>query len=513
VCEGLPFRVSDSAPEPSEAYERLAERAERAGGLETIDNLLFWDQQVMMPPGGTPGRSMQRGLLSTLQHEAYVGDDVASWLEAIEDTDLTDDQSAVVREVRREHERRSAVPQSLAERRSEVISEANEAWEAARENDEFETFAPYLDELVELTREKAAAIDPDREPFAVILGEYEPYLDVETVESVFDDLREELVPLLAEIRESDADPGGAFADAAPYDTDAQMALSEDALSFVGCDWDRARLDTATHPFSFGNRHDMRITTRFDESSPVTGLMSSLHEYGHASYEHGLDPEAFPGALGQSRSHGIHESQSRFWENHGGRTRTYWVDFHPTVRDHFPGLEDVSAEEAYAAANTVNEANLIRVDADEVSYHLHVLIRFEIERDLLNGDLDVAAVPAVWNDKYESYLGIRPETDTEGCLQDIHWSIGRIGSFQGYTLGTMFAAQLTDALEEDFGEDIESLVADRRFDDLRDWMGEHVHRHGKRYPTDELVEVATGEELTADYYLDYVTAKYEDLYDL
>ena len=181
--------MSDSALEPSEAYERLAERAERAGGLETIDNLLFWDQQVMMPPGGTPGRSMQRGLLSTLQHEAYVGDDVASWLSTVDGAELSDDESAVVREVRQEHERRSAVPQSLEERRSETISEANEAWEDARENDDFDSFAPYLDELVELTREKAAAIDPDREPFAVILGEYEPYLDVATVESVFDDLR------------------------------------------------------------------------------------------------------------------------------------------------------------------------------------------------------------------------------------------------------------------------------------------------------------------------------------
>ncbi|MFW5911293.1 MAG: carboxypeptidase M32 [Halolamina sp.] len=505
--------MSESSTGAAAAYERLAERAERAGGLETIDNLLFWDQQVMMPPGGTPGRSMQRGLVSTLQHEAYVGDDVASWLDAVDGAELDADQSAVVREVRREHERRAAVPQSLEERRSEVVSEANEAWEDARENDDFETFAPYLSELLELTREKAAAIDPDREPFAVILGEYEPYLDVGTVESVFDDLRRELVPLLAEIRASDVDPGGAFAAAAPYDVDAQMALSEAALSFVGCDWDRARLDTATHPFSFGNRHDMRITTRFDESSPVTGLMSSLHEYGHASYEHGLDPDRFPGPLGQSRSHGIHESQSRFWENHVGRTETFWRAFLPTVRDQFPALEDVTPEAAYGAANQVNESNLIRVDADEVSYHLHVLIRFEIERDLLNGDLAVEDVPAVWNDKYEEYLGIRPAGDSDGCLQDIHWSIGRIGSFQGYTLGTMFAAQLTDAMAEELGEDIESLIADRRFDDMRAWMGEQVHRHGKRYPTDELVEVATGEPLTAAYYLDYAIEKYEALYDL
>ena len=502
-----------SETNPGEAYTHLHERAERVGGLETIDNLLFWDQQVMMPEGGTPGRSMQRGLVSSLQHEALVGDDVAGWLDAVADADLDADQRAVVREVRREHERKAAIPRELEERRNEVVSEANDAWEEARETDDWEAFAPYLEELVDLTREQAEHIDPDAEPFDVILGEYEPYLDVADVEAVFEDLKETLVPLIDDIRESDVDPGGAIAAKGPYDEEAQMALSEDALSFVGCDWNRARLETATHPFSFGNRHDMRITTRFHDDSIVGGLSSSLHEYGHASYEHGLDEEAFPGPLGQSRSHGIHESQSRFWENHVGRTEAFWEQFLPTVRERFPQLSELSPSEAYEAANQVNEENFIRVEADEVTYHLHVLVRFEIERALVNGDLDVQDVPQVWNDKYEQYLGIRPETDTAGCLQDIHWSVGRIGSFQGYTLGTVLSAQLTHALEDDLGESVERIVADRRFDDLRVWMGEHVHQHGKRYETDELVAVATGEPLTAEYFLDYVTEKYEELYEL
>jgi carboxypeptidase Taq len=505
--------MADTTLNPEEAYERLHDRAERVGGLETIDNLLFWDQQVMMPSGGTPGRSMQRGLISSLQHEAFIGDDVAGWLDAVANGDLSEDQQAVVREVRREHERRSSVPQELEERRNSVISEANDAWEQARDTDDWETFAPYLEELVDLTRKQAEHIDPEAEPFDVILGEYEPYLDVDHVEAVFEDLRATLVPLIEDIRESDADPGGVFVEHGPYDEEAQMALSEDALSFVGCDWDRARLDTTTHPFSYGNRHDMRITTRFHEDSIVGGLSSSLHEYGHASYELGLDEDAFPGPLGQSRSHGIHESQSRFWENHVGRTEAFWEQFLPIVCEQFPQLSEVTPREAYEAANQVTEENFIRVAADEVTYHLHVLVRFEIERALVNGDLDVADVPAVWNDKYEEYLGIRPETDTEGCLQDIHWSIGRIGSFQGYTLGTVFAAQLTNAMEAELGESVEMLVADRRFDDMRDWMGENVHDHGKRYETDELVIQATGEELTAEYFLDYLTEKYADLYDL
>jgi len=502
--------MSDSEPA---AYRRLHERAERVGGLETIDNLLFWDQQVMMPSGGTPGRSMQRGLVSSLQHEALVGDDVAGWLEAVADADLSADQQAVVREVRREHERKAAVDRELIEETNTVVSEANDAWEEAKAEDEFGTFAPYLEEIVELRREYADQIDPDAEPFAVILGEYEPYVGVDTVESVLDELRERLVPLIEEIRASDVDPGGAFVEHGPYDEDRQFALSEDALSFVGCDWDRARLDTSPHPFSYGNRYDMRITTRFHSHSPIDGLMSSLHEYGHATYEQGLPEDGFPGPLGQSRSHSIHESQSRFWENHVGRSRAFWEQFLPVVRKHFPRLSELTPEDAYRAANQVYEDNLTRVEADEVTYHLHIVVRFEIERALLNGDLDVEDVPAAWNDKMEQYLGIRPDTDSEGCLQDIHWSIGRIGTFQGYTLGTVFSAQLQAAMEEDLGTSLEELVADARYSDMREWLGEAVHQHGKRYRTDELATVATGEPLTATYFLERIESKYSELYEL
>ena len=497
----------------SAAYERLYERAERVGGLETIDNLLFWDQQVMMPSGGTPGRSMQRGLVSSLQHEALVGDDVAGWLDEVADADLTADQQAVVREVRREHERKAAVDRALIEETNSVISEANDAWENAKANDEFETFAPYLEEIVDLKREYATQIDPDAEPFAVILEEYEPYVGVDTVERVLENLRERLVPLIEEIRASEIDLGGAFTDHGPYDEQRQFDLSEDILSFVGCDWDRARLDTSPHPFSYGNRYDMRITTRFHSHSPIDGLMSSLHEYGHASYEQGLPEDGFPGPLGQSRSHSIHESQSRFWENHVGRSRAFWEACLPIVQKHFPRLSGLAPEAAYRAANQVYEDNLTRVEADEVTYHLHIIVRFEIERALLNGDLEVEDVPQVWKDKYEQYLGVRPETDTEGCLQDIHWSIGRIGTFQGYTLGTVFSAQLQAAMEEALDTTLEELVTDARYDEMREWLGEAVHQHGKRYRTDELATVATGEPLTAEYFLDRIESKYRGLYEL
>lgn len=497
----------------SSAYSRLSERAERVGGLETIDNLLFWDQQVMMPSGGTPGRSMQRGLISSLQHEALVGDDISRWLNEVDESELSEDQQAVVREVHREHERKAAVDRSLIEETNAVISEANEAWEEAKAEDEFDIFAPCLEELVELKREYAHQIDPEAEPFAVILEEYEPHVGIDTAESILTELRERLVSLIEKIRASDVTLDDAFSEYGPFEQDRQLELSKDILSFVGCDWNHARLDTSPHPFSYGNRYDMRITTRFHEHSPITGLMSSLHEYGHATYEQGLPEDGFPGPLGQSRSHSIHESQSRFWENHVGRSQAFWDACLPIVQKHFPQLSELTPEEAYRAANQVYEDNLTRVEADEVTYHLHIVVRFEIERDLLNGDLDVEDVPKVWNDKYEEYLGIRPDTDAEGCLQDIHWSIGRIGTFQGYTLGTVFSAQLQAAMEEEMDATLDELIADARYTDMRDWLENAVHRHGKRYRTDELAAVATGEPLTAEYFLDRIESKYGRLYDL
>lgn len=499
--------------ESAQAYDHLRDRAERVGTLDTIDNLLFWDQQVMMPSGGTPGRSLQRGLISALQHEALTGDEVRRWLDTVDETDLGGDQSAIVREVRREHMRKAAVDQSLIETMNATISEANDAWETAKMNDDFATFAPFLEELVELKRTYANQIDPDSEPFAVILGEYEPYVGVDTVERILTRLRNKLVPLLGDIQNSDVDLGGAFVANGPYNTNRQMDLSTDALSFVQCDWDRARLDTSPHPFSYGNRYDMRITTRFHDQTFLDGLMSSLHEYGHATYEHGLDPAHFPDPLGQSRSHSIHESQSRFWENHIGRSQAFWEEFLPIVQKHFPHLSDISAAQAYEAVNQIYEDNLTRVEADEVTYHLHIIIRFEIERALLNGNLAVEDVPQVWNEKYDEYLGVRPATDRDGCLQDIHWSIGRIGTFQGYTLGSVFSAQLHNAVETALNTTLDNLVRDRRFDAVREWHRENIHQHGKRYPTDELVEVATGEPLTADYFLAYIEEKYTDLYDL
>ncbi|QSG12017.1 Zn-dependent carboxypeptidase, M32 family [Halapricum desulfuricans] len=497
--------------EAPQAYDDLLEAYRRVSNVESAVGVLSWDQQVTMPDGGAPARSRQLSTLSGLKHELLTDDGIADALETLDRSELNDEQRAVVREIRREHERAAAVPQALIEQISAKSSEALEVWESAKADADFSQFAPVLEELVELRREYAAAIDPDRDPYAVLFEDYEPYLGLETAEQVLERLRDELVPLIEAVGDSDVTQPDPFADGT-YSEQAQEDLSREILTRIGYDWDRGRLDTSSHPFTSGNQFDCRVTTRFLEDDPLSALTATVHEFGHAFYNLGLPQEEYGTPLGSSRNLSVHESQSRLWENHVGRSRPFWESIADDVREAFEGVEDIDGETFYRAANRVYDDNLIRVDADELTYHMHIVVRFEIERDLINGDLDVEDVPEVWNDKYEQYLGLRPENDAEGALQDIHWSHGNFGYFPTYTLGSVMAAQLYAAAEDDLGG-LDGSIRAGEFEDLQTWLRENVHHHGARYTTDDLVEVATGESYTADYFLEYVTEKYGDLYEL
>ncbi|WEL21518.1 carboxypeptidase M32 [Halorhabdus sp. BNX81] len=491
-----------------DVYDEFLDHVQQLSYVADAGGLLQWDQQVMMPEGGTPARSKQQSALSTLHHDLLTDDDLGEYLAALEDTSLDPEQQAVVREIRREHERARKVPRDLVERISEATSEALPVWEQARADDDFETYAPVLEELVDLRREYAEAIDPDRDPYAVLFEEFEPHLGLDTAERILGRLRDELVPLIDEIADSEVTQPRPFD--GTYPVDEQEALVRAALEDLGFDWDRGRLDTSSHPFTSGTQFDARITTRFDEAKPLDSLSSTIHEFGHATYALGLPDEQYGTPLGDARDLTVHESQSRLWENHVGRSHAFWEYFMPTVKDHL-GIE-TSAEDAYCAVNRVYDDNPIRVEADELTYHMHIVLRFEIERDLIAGDLDVSEVPAVWNDKMEEYLGIRPDTDAEGCLQDIHWTNGTFGYFPTYSLGSVLAAQLYDAAEAAIGP-IDDAVRAGEFEDLHEWLTQNVHRHGKRYTTDALIEEATGQAYTADHFLEYVTEKYGALYDL
>ena len=402
------------------------------------------------------------------------------------------------------------MPNDLVEKISAASSEAIPAWKQAKAEDDFEQFAPHLEKHVELKRKYAEHIDPDRDPYEVLFEDYEPCLPLDQAEDILADVREVLVSMIADIRESDTELAVDSFEG-EFDEDEQEELVRDALSTLGYPWDRGRLDTAPHPFSSGTQFDARVTTRYDESDPLGSLFSNIHEFGHALYTLGLPDEHYATPLGEDRNLSVHESQSRLWENHVGRSRAFWQHFLSTFTEHFPEV-DASVEEAYEAANQVYDDNLIRVEADELTYHLHIVIRFELERELVSGDLEVEDVPDAWNDKYEEYLGIRPETDSEGCLQDIHWAYGNFGYFPTYSLGSIMAAQLFAAAEEDI-DALDEKIAGGEFGELREWLRENVHQHGRQYETNDLVKRATGEDFAADDFLDYVESKYSELYDL
>jgi len=488
-----------------DAYTELLDHVERHSALEQTQLTLRWDQQVTMPEGGAPARSKQQSAVAAAGHDVITDDEVGRLLDELADADLSEDQAAVVRETRRNYEEAKRVPSDLVEELSETSADAQQVWRQAKAEDDFEQFAPTLATLRDLQCERADHIDPDRDPYRVMFEGFEPALPLDLVEDVFADLRESLPPLIDDLAAADADlvsgPDG------EWDDETQMALNREAAEVIGYDFDRGRLDTSPHPFTSGNQFDCRITTRFNPEEPLDGLTATIHEYGHASYQLGLPQEHYGTPLGQSHME-IHESQSRFWENHVGRTRAFWDFFAPTFNDHLG--TDLTPDELYEAVNQVTPENLIRVYADELTYHMHIILRTEVEKQFVAGEIDVEEIPQVWNDKMAEYLGVRPEHDGEGCLQDIHWTHGFAG-FQSYTVGSVLAAQLDAAMREDLDADVDELIRDGEFEPLLAWMNEHVHSHGRRYPADELVERATGEPLTADYFIDYAERKFGSLY--
>jgi carboxypeptidase Taq len=493
--------------EAPDAYDDLVERVRRIGNVGNAAGLLSWDQQVMMPEAGTPARSQQLSALSAVRHDLLTDDALGALLDEVAG-EVDGERAALVREIRRDRERAVRVPTDLVERISAASSEALPAWREAKEAADFDAFAPHLRELVDLQRRYAEHVDPDRDPYAVLFEEYEPCLSLDHAERILSTLRETISPLVDEIRAADADLAAPFD--GTYPEDAQEAMVRDALDLLGYPWERGRLDTAPHPFSMGTVYDARITTRFNESNPLDALSSTIHEFGHAAYTLGLPEAHYATPLGEARDLSVHESQSRLWENHVGRSRAFLDRFLPAMRDHL-GV-DAPAEAVYEAANRVHADNVVRVEADELTYHLHIVLRFEIERDLIRGDLDVAEVPAVWDEKMDAYLGVTPDDDGEGCLQDVHWAHGNFGYFPTYSLGSAMAAQLYAAADRDL-DDLDASVRAGEFDPLRSWLRENVHRHGKRYETDDLVRRATGEAFTADAFTDYVTDKYGALYDI
>jgi len=506
--------------QPTSKLRQLEAHLAEAADLEAAAAVLSWDQETFMPSGGAAARSRQLSTLQRLAHDAFTRDDVGALLEElapqVEGEDpLASDDAALVRVARRDYERKRKLSSELVARLARASSEAKEAWKAARADDDFDAFAPHLRRLVDLNREKADALGygsgQEATPYDALLDEYEPGARTADVAPLFEQLRDDLVPLVDAI--SDAEPiddaclRGAFA------PDAQQAAGEEVIRAFGYDFQRGRQDRSAHPFTTAfSTGDVRLTTRFDPQFFGTGFFATLHEAGHGLYEQGVAPELEHTPLAEGASLGLHESQSRLWENLVGRSRAFWRGYFPTLTEHFPQqLSDVSGNAFYRAVNKV-EPSLIRVEADEVTYNLHVMLRFEIERALIEDRLAVDDLPERWNAAMDDYLGVTPSSDADGVLQDVHWPMGAFGYFPTYTLGTLMSVQLFRQAQADLG-DLDEQIAQGRFTPLLKWLREHIHRHGRKLQAADLLERVTGETLSAEPWMNYAREKFGALYDI
>lgn len=496
-----------------DAYEKLLEHLRDIGRLRTIEELLGWDQETQMPKNGVRARSEQSALIAGIAHERLVSDELRHMLESA--TAPPDDfvASTNIREARRAVRRAANVPTQLVKDIARTSSLAKQAWTQSREESNFSHFEPLLGKLIDLKKQVAEAIGYEGEPYDALMDEFEPGATAAEIEKLFGGLRDRTVALLARIKSASTGPDSTIL-TRTYPKATQETLSRRMAEALHYDFDAGRCDVSVHPFccTVGGPGDVRITTRYNERFITPSLFGTLHEVGHALYEQGLPPEHLFTPYGDAVSLGIHESQSRLWENFVGRSREFWTCHWDEVRAMFPeALGDVTLDQFYGAVNTV-APSLIRVEADELTYNLHIILRFEIERGLFNGTLQPRDVPAAWNEKMKDTLGIRPDNDKEGCLQDIHWSLGAFGYFPTYALGNLYAAQFCEQAQKDIPDLFQRIAAkDNR--PLLDWLRANIHAHGRRYRAGELVERVTGRPLSIDPLMSYLDEKLTPIYGL
>lgn len=498
-------------------FQELTELLRTAELLGSCGHVLGWDEQTYMPAGGAEHRANQLSLLAGLTHERKVSPRIGELLHDLETSgqlgDPDGDIAANVREARRSYDRATKLPRRLVEEITHTTTLAQQAWVKAKEDASFPVFLPWLEKMIGLKREEAQVIGYGNGiPYDALLDDYEPGMTSAEVAAVFQPLREELVRLVSAIQASSKKAPVDLLEQF-YPVTAQQVFSEGAAKRIGFDFQRGRIDKSAHPFCSGfGPGDCRLTTRYHDHHFPSAFFGVLHEAGHGIYEQGLPTDQYGMPLGNSVSLGIHESQSRMWENFVGRSRSFWDYFFPYAKQAFPGaLSQVSLNDFYFAVNDVRPS-FIRVEADEATYGLHIMLRFELEQKLISGDLQPKDVPSAWNELFTQSFQITPPDDAKGCLQDIHWSGGLLGYFPTYALGNLYAAQFFDAAKKDLG-DLPAQFSKGQFEPLKQWLNENIHRHGRRYPARKLVERVTGKPLSHAPYIQHLAAKYTELYDL
>lgn len=502
------------------AYERVLQELKEVAYLRGVEALLSWDQETYMPSGAGGARSEQIAYISGLMHDKLVSESMRSALGELVDLEsgeiLNDDHEDLERirlqEIWRDYHQAVALPGEFVQDLAKHASVAQQAWVKARQGNDFSLFEPFLAKMVELQKRKAGYLGIGETAYDSLMDEYEPGMSSAEMQTLFDELRERLVPLVRNIQEVKHRVNNSVLKR-DYDIQKQWDFGMDMLKAIGFDLNYGRQDRSAHPFTTNTHmHDVRTTTRLRENDLRSALLSTLHEGGHGLYEQGFLPQEFGNPFGEAISLGIHESQSRLWENLVGLSVEFWDYAYPRLRNVFPEqLKETDKETFYRAMNRV-QPSLIRVEADEATYNLHIMLRFEIEKLLINEDLPVKDLPALWNEKMKDYVGILPETDADGVMQDVHWSVGALGYFPTYTLGNLYSVQFYNQAVKDLPE-MREQISHGDFAGLLDWLRKNIHIKGRSRKASELVLEVTGSELSARPFMDYLEEKYSNIYGL
>ena len=497
----------------NEKLKRFKEIMAEVADLNAAAAVLNWDQQVNMPPGGAEARGNQVATLGTLSHQMFTSDEVGKLLDELhsEGAALSADDEAMVRVAKRDYDKATRVPSSFVSEIAVVSTQAHEAWVEARRKSDFSIFRPHLEKVVELTHKYVSFFPPADHPYDILLDDYEPGMKTADVKAIFDSLRPRQVELIKQITDAKQVKDSFLHK--KYDEKKLLGFGVDVVTRFGYDWKRGRQDKAAHPFETSfSVDDVRITTRFEADSPIATLFSTMHESGHGMYEQGINRGFERTPLQHGVSLGVHESQSRMWENLVGRSLPFWRYFFPRLKTLFPSqLGNVDLKTFYKAINKV-EPSLIRVNADEATYNLHIMLRLEIEIGMVEGRMAVKDLPHIWNAKMKEYLGILPPNDALGVLQDIHWSGGMLGYFSTYALGNLISAQLWEKINKDV-PDLDEQFRKGKFDALLGWLHTNIHQHGRKYDPQDLIQKVTGSKITPEPYVRYLTKKYSEIYGL
>ena len=487
--------------------EQLRERLAEVTDLSKAGTLLFWDQRVMMPPGGAAARAEALATLSRLTQERFVAPDIGELLADLggleESSDYESFEASLIRVTRRDYEKATRVPAELVGEMSRAAALALAAWGPAREQSNFELLRSHLETHLELKQRYIACFEPPEEKYDVLLDNYEPDMKTAEVHAIFEQLKEELIPLIHEIGEAGTVDDSFLRQS--FDPFAQRDFALQILNRFGYTDEEWRLDQTAHPFqATPGQGDIRLTTNL-RPNDLTSLFATMHEFGHGIYEWGVDPSLARTPLGSGVSLGLHESQSRTWENLVGRSRPFWRFFYPPLREKFPEqLRAVDEERFYRAINKV-QPSLIRIDADEVTYNLHIILRFELEQDLIEGRLAVDELPQAWNERMAEYLGVEVPDDGRGVLQDMHWAGGSFGYFPTYSLGNVISVQIWERLREDIG-DVDDQIERGEFGEIREWLRAHLYVLGRKFTPQETIERVTGSRIDPGPYVRYLREK-------